>query len=401
MRGPESDKSSGIPNPQVLTVNYPSPKDATCHLGIIGCGARIRGLLALEKQIHVIAVSDPHPSSILAARESYGPDLKVYDDYRDLVADPDLDWVAVGSWNCFHREHAVAALQAGKNVFCEKPLATSFEDCVAIQNAVRQTGKVFSFGLVLRYSPFYRKVHELLRSGRIGNLVSFEFNEHINFFHGTYIMGGWRRFRRNAGTHILEKCCHDLDIALWLTDSLPMRAASFGGLNFFRAENKHLTVFDDKGREIHSTWDGLDMVNPFTSEKDIVDNQVVILEFANGVRASFHANCSSGIPERRIVLIGTEGTIRADALTGVIELQRISQQFESHTIDVTGGHLGGHAGGDEVLLKALIASMRDNAPPLVGIDEGIKSALVCFAIDEAHDTGTVVDLKPMWERAGL
>jgi len=369
-------------------------------IGIIGCGARIRGLLKQHADIRVIAVCDPHPDSVAAARKEYGEDLRVYDRYQELLAEPGVDWVAVGSWNSLHREHAVAALRAGKHVFCEKPLATNLEDCLAIRDAVRDSGSLFSFGLVLRYSPFYRKIHELLRSGVIGNLVSFEFNETINFFHGCYIMGGWRRLREHAGTHLLEKCCHDMDIALWLADSLPVRVASFGGLNFFRPENVGHTRRDEQGREVHTTWNHVDLVNPFTAEKDIVDNQVVILEYANGVRASFHANCSSGITERRICLIGTEGALRADALSGIIEVQRISSNPEMQRFDtnVAGGHPGGHAGGDEVLVESLHNSMRTGAAPLVGVEEGIKSAVVCFAIDEAMDTGKVVDLRPIWKR---
>jgi predicted dehydrogenase len=213
-------------------------------------------------------------------------------------------------------------------------------------------------------------------------------------------MGGWRRLREHAGTHLLEKCCHDMDIALWLADSLPVRVASFGGLNFFRPENVGHTRRDEQGREVHTTWNHVDLVNPFTAEKDIVDNQVVILEYANGVRASFHANCSSGIPERRICLIGTEGALRADALSGIIEVQRISSNPEMQRFDtnVAGGHPGGHAGGDEVLVESLHNSMRTGAAPLVGVEEGIKSAVVCFAIDEAMDTGKVVDLRPIWKR---
>lgn len=369
-------------------------------IGIIGCGARVRGLLKQQADIRVVAVCDPHPDSVAAARKDYGEDLRVYERHEELVTDPGVDWVAVGSWNSQHREHAVAALRAGKHVFCEKPLATNLEDCLAIRDAVRDSGSLFSFGLVLRYSPFYRKIHELLRSGAIGNLVSFEFNETINFFHGCYIMGGWRRLREHAGTHLLEKCCHDMDIALWLTDSLPVRVASFGGLNFFRPENVGHTRRDEQGREVHTTWNHVDLVNPFTAEKDIVDNQVVILEYANGVRASFHANCSSSIPERRICLIGTEGALRADALSGIIEVQRISSNPEMQRFDtnVAGGHPGGHAGGDEVLVESLHNSMRTGAAPLVGVEEGIKSAVVCFAIDEAMDTGKVVDLRPIWKR---
>lgn len=378
-------------------------KSDSYKIGVIGCGARIRGLLAREKRIQVAAVYDPHPDSVRAALAELNPDLRPCADVSELVAAEDFDWVAVGSWNCQHREHVVAALEAGKHVFCEKPLATNLEDALAIREAISRTGRMFSFGLVLRYSPFYRKLHALLRGGEIGRLISFEFNETLNFFHGCYIHGGWRRHRAHAGTHMLEKCCHDLDIAMWLVDSLPSRVASFGGLDFFKPENVALTRHDADGNEIHTTWPGVDLTNPFTAEKDIVDNQVVILEYQNGVRASFHTNCMSGIPERRIVLNGTRGAIRADALTGVIEMQLMASNpvMQRFDLNVAGGHPGGHAGGDEVLMHGLYESISAGTPPKIGVEEGIRSAIVSFAIDEAMDAGRVVDLAPWWKRAGI
>ena len=79
----------------------------------------------------------------------------------------------------------VAAIEAGKHVVCEKPLATTLDDCEAIRAAARRSpGGIFFFGLVLRYSPFYRRVKQLLEDGEIGRIVSFEFNETLPFFHG-------------------------------------------------------------------------------------------------------------------------------------------------------------------------------------------------------------------------
>lgn len=367
-------------------------------IGVIGCGERIRSLFAHEPGLRVVAVCDPHPEAIRESRKAYGDNLRVYDRYEDLVKDPAVGWVAIGSWNSCHTEHALAALNAGKNVFCEKPLATTLDDCLAIRDAARRSDRLFSFGLVLRYSPLYQKVHELLRAGAIGDLVSFEFNETLNFFHGCYIMGNWRRYRKNAGTHLLEKCCHDMDIALWLTGSRPMRVASFGGLNFFRPEHRDRTWKDAHGREVQTSWPGVDQVNAFESEKDIVDNQVVILEYANGVRATFHTNCAAGIPERRLYLVGSEGALRADAYTGIIEVQRISDQPKMERINTN--VVGGHAGGDEILAGSLLRSVQTGEVPAIGVEEGIDSAVVSFAIDEALDTGRVVDLKPLWERVG-
>jgi predicted dehydrogenase len=139
--------------------------------------------------------------------------------------------------------------------------------------------------------------------------------------------------------------------------------------------------------------------DPFRAEKDILDNQVVILEYANGARATFHTNANGAIIERRFYILGSEGTLRADAATGSIEFQRIGP---SETVQRReSGYAGGHNGGDEVMAANLADSMLHGVPPLAGVEEGIRSAIICFGIDEAQRTGSVVDLLPLWKQAGI
>ena len=64
-------------------------------------------------------------------------------------------------------------------------------------------------------------------------MISMEFNETLGFNHGGFIMGDWRRLTENSGTHLLEKCCHDIDLVNWMLESIPVKVASFGGVNFF------------------------------------------------------------------------------------------------------------------------------------------------------------------------
>ena len=375
-------------------------------VGMIGCGAMGRSianrLLAIDSRIRVVALYDPDPNSIRNALEQIDPEPIVCDDLESLIESPEIDWVMIASWNCFHKEQTVAALEAGKHVFCQKPLATTLEDCRAIYQSWRESGRMFNIGLTLRYSPHYRKIKELLQAGSIGEIVSLEFNETLDFNHGGYIHSDWRRFLEYAGTHLLEKCCHDIDLANWMVESEAARVASFGGLNFFRPENVyHIERIGQnrEGQPAYCTWRGSGNVNPFTVEKDIVDNQVAIIEYANGVRATFHTNCNSAIPERRMYILGAEGAIRADVITGKIEVRRIG--FDTELENVSAGVSGGHGGGDNLLVKELADSMLRGSPPKVGIEEGLRSALTCFAIDEAMETGAVVDLAPYWNQIEL
>ncbi|MBD3240478.1 MAG: gfo/Idh/MocA family oxidoreductase [Chitinivibrionales bacterium] len=375
----------------------------TVGIGLIGCGGMCRHttstLITQSDALQVRALYDPDTRSIRAAQAELPKRATVYDDYRDLVRADDIDWVMIASWNRFHPEQTIAAFEAGKDVFCQKPLATTVDDCLAMYRAWRASGRMFTIGFTLRYSPHYRAVHKLLADGAIGDIVSMEFNECIGFNHGGFIMGDWRRLTENAGTHLLEKCCHDIDLANWFVGARARRVSSFGGLDFFVPQNeKHMRRLgkNEKGKWAYQTWGGPVDLNPFTSDKDIIDNQVAIIEYENYVRATFHTNCNAAIPERRMYICGTEGAIRADVIAGTIELARIG--FNEKIEQVQAGVSGGHGGGDAVLGEELAASMLRGAPPSAGFVAGLESAVTCFAIDDAMAGGGVAELAPYWAR---
>jgi predicted dehydrogenase len=373
-------------------------------IGVIGCGNMgmyvVKGVLALNPNLKVVAVFDPDQSAMNKAQKDITPAPVACGSYNSLIQIPEVEWVMIASWNCFHSQQAIAAFQAEKHVFCQKPLATTMTECIGMLQAWKRSGALFNIGFTLRYSPHYRKIKELIATGAIGKIISMEFNETLDFNHGAFIMSDWRRLRKNAGTHLLEKCCHDIDLVNWMVGSRAKRVASFGGNNFFIPENQRLIQKEDpteKGSAVFS-WDGISN-NAFTSDKDIVDNQVVILEYANGVRAGFHLNCSAGIPERRMYILGTKGAIRADVLNGEIELKRIEKDAKMENLSTSSR--GGHGGGDDVLAAELAETMLHHTPPSVGLMEGLESAVTCLAIDEAMDTGKVVDVAPYWEKIKL
>lgn len=371
-------------------------------IGLIGAGARLRGVVTLllresAGSVQVTSVYDPDPISQQAARKEFGSHIEVTDSEEALI-NSDIDWVFIGSFNCHHAEQAIAAMRAGKHVFCEKPLATEFQDCLRVRDAVRETGRIFSFGLVLRYSPLYQKVKELVDSGVIGDLVSFEFNETLAFSHGGYIFGNWRRRRELAGTHLLEKCCHDLDLANWITGKTPLKAASFGGRNIFRPEREILANKigpDANGKPAYRGWPDPHQVSPFSEGADIVDNQVAIIQYSDNVRATFHTNCNTSINERRFFLCGTEGTLRANAYTGIIEYSRIGHDSKVETINTKASD--GHGGGDIIMARGLVKTLTEGVPPLATVEDGLRACVTAFGIDASMDEGTITDFAPYWE----
>ena len=371
-------------------------------IGLIGVGSMGRYVADLvqkkSNEVSLVSLFDPNDRSVSRTREFLGFKGEVCESVDQVLAG-NCDWVMIASWNRFHAEQSTAAFNAGKHVFCQKPLATTLEECLAMRDAWRESGRQFVIGFTLRYSPHYRKLKQLVASGAIGDVVSIDFNETLGFNHGGYIMGDWRRLKENAGSHVLEKCCHDIDIINWLVDARARRVASFGGTDFFTPDNEHHIERlgqDEQGRDAYRVRRGTIGENPFTGDKDIADNQVVILEFENNVRACFHMNSNSGIPERRMYIVGTEGAIRSDVISGRIELARIG--FDATVQDLSGDAMGMHGGGDDVLATELVSAMLQGSPMSAGIDEGLAAAVTCFAIDEAMDSGQVVDMSSWWDK---
>ncbi|MBF0243739.1 MAG: Gfo/Idh/MocA family oxidoreductase [Planctomycetes bacterium] len=368
------------------------------EFGVIGCGGRLRGLtqsLLSNGGLRLRGVWDPEPEHcrmlLDAAKEG-----KCYASYRELVEDPEISWVLIGSPNACHKEHAVAAFENHKHVFCEKPLATTIEDCVCMNDMHGKSGSLFATGFVLRYAPLYRKAKEILDSGKLGRVISIDANENISPNHGAYIMTNWRRDKSIAGPHILEKCVHDFDLLNWLTGSVPVRIAAFGGNDMWIPENA-----DCMPREIYCGWlsckgANCDQDNPFTSDKTIEDNVVAIMEYANGVRAQFQATMSNSIPERRMYFHCTRGNLVLELYTATLRYRAVDEEAEQ--VIVLKGDL--HGGGDSRIMAELADSMKTGALPKCGGREGLLSAVVGLTIDQARVEGKVIDLSPTWKKLG-
>jgi len=371
-------------------------------VAVIAAGSRsrnvVRHLLEDGETVSVKSVFDPDTALAERAVEDWGATARICDSYEEAIATPGVDWVMVFSPNAFHREHIVAAFDAGKHVFSEKPLATTIDDCRAIHDAHTASGLTFATGFVLRYAPLYRRVKEELEAGTIGRILSIDGNENIHPAHGSYIMRNWRRLAELSGPHILEKCCHDLDLLNWFVGSVPSRVAAFGSLDFFVPENAPLRA-KYRVNEL-SPFDGWAdphaVADPFESDKTIMDTLVSIMEYRNGVKVQFQATMSNAIPERRMYISGTEGTIIAELYSGSLRAQRIGEP--PREIEMLPG--GGHGGGDDFIMKSLYETMTDGTPPVCSGEEGLQSAVVALAIDRAASGDGTYNLEPVWSELG-
>lgn len=191
-------------------------------LGIGICGCRnVRWAYAdvASPYSRLVAICDTHKPAIEAARREF-PDIAAYTDYRVLVTHPHVDVVVVNTPNWLHPEITIAALEAGKDVFCEKPMALNREDCARMLAAERASGRTLCIDFELRYSILSgRRLKELISSGEIGEV------RHIDFFHyrGAWLEEGngiWRtRPELSGGLYPMEPC-HEVDLFRYLVGEI-------------------------------------------------------------------------------------------------------------------------------------------------------------------------------------
>ena len=371
-------------------------------VAVLGLGHRpkyiVKNLLRdSDRNVKIVAVFDPDMEVARATVKSWEIEEPFYaQDMESAINYPGVEWVMVCSPNVYHKEQIIASFAAGKHVFTEKPLATSISDCKEIYDAYLASGKLFATGFVLRYSLLYRKAYELLNSGKFGKLLAVDASENITPDHGGYIMCNWRRKSSIAGPHILEKCCHDLDLIEWFAGSLPSRVYAMGGRDFFKSENALLEA--KYGADKFHCWrDAHKLPSPFHDDTDLMDNLISVAEFRNKVRVSFNCTMSNIIPERRMSFHCSEGNIIVDLYQKLIRCRNIGEEGEL-IIDFPTSD--GHGGGDTIIMEELYDTMISGTAPKCSGSEGLESAVYALALDRAAVTGKVVDLEPVWASLG-
>ncbi len=369
------------------------------NIAVIGTGRRAMNIINhllnfSERNVCVSAVYEPEPENARMALEKWkSPGAKVCSRPEEAISSPEVDVVMIFTPNYLHKQYILDSLAAGKNVFSEKPLATTISDCQEVLEAQHKSKNWLMTGFVLRYSLAYRKIKELLDSGKFGRIISISATENRATTGGGSSMNNWRRFTKQSGPYILEKCSHDMDLLNWFTGSLPTRVAGFGGLDYFVPENKGIWEKYGKGTFTVNV-PAHRLQNPFTTEKDVKDNHVAIIEFRNGVKATFQLTLANAIPDRRMYIACTEGTISLDNDLKYRTLGDPCITTLSYQSD------GGHGGADSLMMQEFWDMLKNKKSPYPGALEGLECAVTCIYIDEAMNRRSVIELEPVWKTLG-
>jgi len=160
------------------------------NYGVIGLGffgEKHCEALATLPQVNIYALCTRTESRLAELGEKFGAD-KTFTDYNEMLADPDLDAVSVVTMYDQHKEPAIAALEAGKHVLLEKPMASTLEDCQAIVQAAKAASGFFMVGHICRFNPRYAAAKEAIAEGRIGKIVSMYARRNIPAWVGTDVL---------------------------------------------------------------------------------------------------------------------------------------------------------------------------------------------------------------------
>jgi predicted dehydrogenase len=389
-------------------------------IAFIGTGGRsVSYATAYQKRddVEITGLADPDATHrrTLAQRSDLANPYAEYDDWRDMLREQqDLDGVVICSPNHLHAEHAVACLERGLPIALEKPLASNQEDCQRIIEAESANDGRTLIGFVLRSSPFYAKIHQLVSRGLIGRIVSIQADE-LPGVSVTSIMNRspWRRYKAQSGGSMLEKSCHDLDLLNWMMDCAPISLNAYGGRQIFvtdpelpeHCDECHLQTacsyyrptrseHEDQGEELLHQFIREDQSCIYNIDKDILDVQSLNIEYENGAMANFMLNFHAMGPQagRNFHAVGTQGRIWGNLHDAQVHLYRNGPGTEE--IFDGSGDGSGHGGGDALHAYELVAMMEDpEYRPRQNAHAGYLSAMMCFAADTSVEEKRRIDFR--------
>jgi len=212
---------------------------------LIGAGQRgteAYGSFALDHpdEINFVAVAEPDLDRLDRFSRLHNiPPENQFTSWESLLDKPRYGQAAlVCTQDQLHTEPAVGALKAGYDVLLEKPMATTMTECKLLVDIAAAEGRQLHICHVLRYTRHFQKMKEVIDSGILGKIINVSHRENVSWWHmaHSFVRGNWRK-QSESVPMILAKCCHDLDILVWLLDDICESMSSFGSLLYYRSEN--------------------------------------------------------------------------------------------------------------------------------------------------------------------
>lgn len=387
---------------------------------IIIAGGGARGLYfvkMLTEELHrkVAAVAESniqaHPTVRNRLQEFGTPNTRIFSSIDEALAQlprsvADIVFVMTPEWT--HLDVFSKAVRADCHVFLEKPIATTDSDVREIVRLARHAKTTIQVGFVLRYSAYYQAVKKIIEDGLLGNIVMIQMNERLPLRHGAVFCRTWHRKTAYTGGMLNEKCCHDLDVMLWLKgkEGRVARVSSFAGRHFTPPKDTPQHCPDCKipncpfrftgmsnlnctdGRPIQdATWGDYDGC-VFRSDADIFDHQSLNVQFADGTQGMFTIATTTSMPGRDIRIFGTDGCLMGQLEEGQLLVQNYWHDKKPRQISLL--PTNAHGGGDVPIVAGFLKSIGTQERPLATVSDGARASLLAFAADKSAKTGQII-----------
>ena len=414
------------------------------RLLIAGAGARGAAYARLAVATGQAVVGGlAEPRAVLRGRlaAEFGvPADRVFGDWQAMLATRlPADGIIIATPDREHAGPFAAAAAHGYPILLEKPVAVDPAGCAELERLGRETGTSATVCHVLRYTPLTALLKQLLSGGAVGRIISVQHLEPVGFWHfaHSYVRGNWRR-EADSSPFLLAKCTHDVDWLSFIIGSRPARVSSFGQLAHFRPEGapegatlrctdcpaeagcpySALRIYGAGRPSNGSDADPArayfaDVVDPggtpesllhalatgpygrcvYSSDNDVVDHQVVNIEYEDGTTAAFTATAFTAAGPRRTRIFGTHGEISVEA--GAISVYDfLTGTTVVHPVPAAVPQVRGekHEGGDRGLVEAWVAALAigDWSGVVSGLEESLVSHAAVFAAEEARRSSSVV-----------
>ena len=337
------------------------------RIGIVGLGWVAGAHIETFKHVtgaRVTTVCSRRELDPGALEAQYGIPLKAYQDYQQMLADPEVDVIDICTPHPHHAEQAVAAANAGKHLIIEKPIALTWEDAKRVRDAIRANGVQAMVCFEVRYSAQFTLARSVVEQGLLGDLHYAE----VDYYHGIgpwYGQYPWNIKKDIGGSSLLTAGCHALDCLIMLMGSEVVEVSSYGT----QSRSEYFTPYE------------------------YPTSTVSIVKFANGTVGK----CASIIDCLQPYyfhshLVGSQGTLLdtklyTAKLPGMIKTQW--SELATHPID--SGDVKDHPYQPQ--FQAFVDNtLAGRAMPLTDFDSALESHRVAYAADLSVQRGTPVQL---------
>ena len=430
---------------------------------IVGAGHRsityAKAIIESNSNAEISGVAD-----LIESRRKYTAELfslkpeQCFESVDELASKGKIaDAIINGTMDQQHVDTSIPLLELGYDMLLEKPFAVNEEEMWKLIECVKENNNKVMICHVLRYTPFYSGIYKKLKEGVIGDILNIQTQEHVSYHHiGIgYVRGKWRNLECCSTTMLLAKCCHDMDIIMWLQNGVrPSKVSSFGSNTQFKLEKapegagtrcmvdcdieenclysakKH--YIDHPNRWSFYVWDCFEDGYEATLEEKIeslktnniygkciykcdnttVDHQSVMMEFENGSTATHNMVGGAATGRRAVHIVGTLGEIFGAMEDEKFTIRTINPspgcEYDESIIELgefgdTTGAFGGHGGGDYRLAIDFInyISGKPHSDSCTSIEESVYGHFATYRADIARENNTIEDTLTVLNEKGL